>query len=33
VFVRDPDLNVVELRGRDEDLSSIGGVTVYLPEN
>jgi lactoylglutathione lyase len=33
VFVRDPDLNVVELRGRDEDLSSIGGVTVYVPEN
>jgi len=33
VFVRDPDLNVVELRGRDEDLSSIGGVVEYLPEN
>jgi lactoylglutathione lyase len=33
VFVRDPDLNVVELRGRDEDLSSIGGVVQYLPEN
>jgi lactoylglutathione lyase len=33
VFVRDPDLNVVELRGRSEDLSSIGGVTTYVPEN
>src|ERR671927_129850 len=33
VFVRDPDLNVVELRGRNEDLSSIGGVVEYLPEN
>jgi lactoylglutathione lyase len=33
VFVRDPDLNVVELRGRDEDLSSLGGVVAYLPEN
>jgi len=33
VFVRDPDLNVVELRGREEDLSSIGGVIVYVPEN
>ena len=33
VFVRDPDLNVVELRGREEDLSSIGGVVVYVPEN
>jgi lactoylglutathione lyase len=33
VFVRDPDLNVVELRGRDEDLSSIGGVAEYRPEN
>src|SRR5262245_10309314 len=33
VFVRDPDLNVVELRGREEDLSSVGGVTAYKPEN
>ena len=33
VFVRDPDLNVVELRGRSEDLSSIDGVTAYVPEN
>lgn len=33
VFVRDPDLNVVELRGRHEDLSSIGGVVEYVPEN
>jgi lactoylglutathione lyase len=33
VFVRDPDLNVVELRGREEDLASIGGVTAYKPEN
>ena len=33
VFVRDPDLNVLELRGRSEDLSSIGGVVEYMPEN
>jgi len=33
VFVRDPDLNVVELRSREEDLSSIGGVIQYQPEN
>lgn len=33
LFVRDPDLNVVELRGRDEDLSSIGGVVEYVPQN
>lgn len=33
VFVRDPDLNVVELRGREEDLSSLGGVTAYKPQN
>jgi lactoylglutathione lyase len=33
VFVRDPDLNVVELRGREEDLSSIGGVVEYVPVN
>ncbi len=33
VFVRDPDLTVVELRGREEDLGAIGGVTAYTPEN
>ena len=33
VFVRDPDLNVVELRGREEDLSSIGGVIEYVNQN
>ena len=33
VFVRDPDLNVVELRGREEDLSSVGGVVDYVPQN
>jgi len=33
VFVRDPDLNVVELRGLEEDLSSIGGVVEYVPLN
>ena len=33
VFVRDPDLSVVELRGREEDLSSLGGVSAYKPEN
>jgi lactoylglutathione lyase len=33
VFVRDPDLNVLELRGRGEDLSSIGAVSPYVPEN
>jgi lactoylglutathione lyase len=33
VFVRDPDLNVVELRGREEDFSSLGGLTAYNPEN
>ncbi len=32
VFVRDPDRNVIELRGRDEDLSAIGGVEHYTPE-
>ena len=31
VFVRDPDRNVIELRGRDEDLSAIGGVVHYTP--
>lgn len=33
IFARDPDLNVIELRGRSEDLSSIGGVKTYEPEN
>ncbi len=33
VFVRDPDLNVVELRGREEDLSGVGGVVEYVPLN
>ncbi len=33
VFVRDPDMNVVELRGRQEDLTSFGGVEEYVPEN
>jgi len=33
VFVRDPDLNVVELRGREEDLSAVGGVVEYVPLN
>jgi lactoylglutathione lyase len=33
LFVRDPDRNVIELRGREEDLSSIGGVVEYVPEN
>lgn len=33
VFVRDPDRNVVELRGRGEDLSSLDGVIAYVPEN
>src|SRR4029453_3967100 len=33
VFVRDPDLNVVELRGREEDLSSVGGVVEYVSQN
>src|ERR671929_1528124 len=31
VFVRDPDRNVIELRGRAEDLSQIEGVTQYTP--
>ena len=33
VFLRDPDRNVIELRGREEDLSALGGVTNYEPKN
>ena len=33
VFVRDPDHNVIEFRGRSEDLSALEGVTAYEPEN
>jgi lactoylglutathione lyase len=33
VFVRDPDRNVIELRGREEDLSKLGGVEKYEPKN
>jgi len=33
LFLRDPDRNVIELRGREEDLSGLGGVEVYEPKN
>ncbi len=33
VFVRDPDRNVIELRGRAEDASKLPGVRHYAPEN
>lgn len=33
VFLRDPDRNVIELRGREEDLSALGGVEIYEPKN
>jgi catechol 2,3-dioxygenase-like lactoylglutathione lyase family enzyme len=33
VFFRDPDRNVIELRGREEDLSRLGDVEVYEPQN
>lgn len=33
VFVRDPDLNVIELRGRSENVSSLDDVVAYKPEN
>ena len=32
VFVRDPDRNVIELRGRGQDLSRLEGVEQYVPE-
>jgi len=33
VFLRDPDRNVIELRGREEDLSALGRVERYEPKN
>ncbi len=33
VFLRDPDRNTLELRGRAEDLDELGGVEQYEPEN
>lgn len=33
VFLRDPDRNAIELRGREEDLSDLGGVEDYTNEN
>ena len=33
LFIRDPDRNVIELRGRSEDVSSLAGVTAYEPDN
>ncbi len=33
VFLRDPDRNVIELRGREEDLTALGGVEIYEPRN
>jgi lactoylglutathione lyase len=33
LFVRDPDRNVIELRGREEDLSKLDGVETYEPKN
>jgi lactoylglutathione lyase len=33
VFLRDPDRNTIELRGRAEDLSKLGGVEQYEPLN
>ena len=31
VFIRDPDRNVIELRGHKQDLSNIPGLTQYRP--
>lgn len=33
VFLRDPDRNVIELRGRREDPSKLDGLTAYQPLN
>ena len=33
VFVRDPDLNVLELRGLQNDLNALDSVAEYTPEN
>lgn len=33
LFLRDPDRTVIELRGREEDLSKLGDVEVYEPQN
>jgi lactoylglutathione lyase len=33
LFLRDPDRNVIELRGREEMLSRLEGVEVYEPRN
>lgn len=33
VFIRDPDRNVVELRGRSQSADDIDGVSEYIPEN
>jgi len=32
VFIRDPDRNVIELRGRGQDTAAIAGVKPYVPE-
>jgi len=31
VFIRDPDRNVIELRGREQDLSKVPGLENYVP--